>query len=81
MIMAMKRDVVDGTGGLVDFCQMRDLDRRRSRRIGRDRLRRSCVILCHEGRSLGHCGVKRKGVRAACKNGPSICDRDLVRLS
>ena len=40
-----KRDVVDGAGGLVELDQMRDLDRRRSCRIGRGQIGRTAPLL------------------------------------
>jgi hypothetical protein len=35
---------------------VRDLDRRRRRRIGRGQWGRGCAVIGHAGRSLGYCG-------------------------
>jgi hypothetical protein len=53
------RHAIDCAGGLVQLDEIRNLDRRRSVWIGVEPGWR-CAVIAHAGRSLGHCGGKRK---------------------
>ena len=83
-----KRDVVDGAGGLVELDQMRDLDRRRSGRIGRGR-GQCCAVMRHAGRSLQPCWPfieplprQAQGVGSRCTAcRAAICGRGPARLN